>query len=298
MQDTDQEQPTIQLETSDDYIPIHERKWKDIIAKEHSHSYKWWETQISKVVSKLVRQECRDRETDGAIHWKVTLPKLVITCRRDGSLEFTDRDGIDYIWKGSSKTRFQYCQNSFDKLCIRAIQGHSEGETIGLEMMGHVCTPLNWKQFFFHRCCSFDLKSILGGGLIAGGREGFESRHAVFFTSLNPWRNEIEEEFHGHLAKPRKVHCKTGWKTLSRRRLLDLSWKGPRERQSAFRKRNRMQSSPTDLCHQTVSSEWSHNAENWQITSDLQHHDLFHQLSLNMPGMISSSKRQAAVVSI
>ena len=36
----------------------------------------------------LVRHEkCRDRETDGAIHWKLILPKLVITFRRDGSRE-------------------------------------------------------------------------------------------------------------------------------------------------------------------------------------------------------------------
>ena len=53
MQDTDQEQPTIQLETSDDYTPIYERKWKDITANESSHGYKW-ESQISKVVSELV----------------------------------------------------------------------------------------------------------------------------------------------------------------------------------------------------------------------------------------------------
>ena len=91
----------IQLETSDDYIPIHERKWRDIIANEHSHSYKW-ETQISKAVSKLVRHECRDIETDGAMHWKVILPKLVIAFR---SREITDRDGINYIWKGNSKNQ-------------------------------------------------------------------------------------------------------------------------------------------------------------------------------------------------
>ena len=41
MQDTDQEQSIINLETSDDYIPILERKWKDIIANECSHSLKW-----------------------------------------------------------------------------------------------------------------------------------------------------------------------------------------------------------------------------------------------------------------
>ena len=45
----------------------------------------------------------------------------------------------------------------------------------------------------------------------AGGREGRESRHTVFFTPLNPCGDEIEESFHGDLTKPRKVHYKTGW---------------------------------------------------------------------------------------
>ena len=53
MQDTDQEQPAVQLETSDDYIPIHERKWKHIIASAYSHKY-MWKSQISNVQSRLV----------------------------------------------------------------------------------------------------------------------------------------------------------------------------------------------------------------------------------------------------
>ena len=67
MQDTDQEQSTIQLEMSNDHIPTHERKWKDITANECSYKYTW-ESQISKFVSKLARNEnCGDRETNGAI---------------------------------------------------------------------------------------------------------------------------------------------------------------------------------------------------------------------------------------
>ena len=50
MQDADQEQPTVQLEMSNDHIPILERMWKDIIANEFSHRYTW-ESQIFKVVS-------------------------------------------------------------------------------------------------------------------------------------------------------------------------------------------------------------------------------------------------------
>ena len=63
MQDTDQEQPNIQLETSHDYIPIHERNWKDIIADEFSHRHKG-ESQISKVVSKLDWFDMKIAETE------------------------------------------------------------------------------------------------------------------------------------------------------------------------------------------------------------------------------------------
>ena len=147
MQDADQEQPTVQLEMSDDHNQFLERKQKDIIANEF---------RISKFVSKLVRHEnCRERETDGVIHWKLALPKLIIMFRRDGSHEFIDRDWINCIWNGSNKNRFQHCQNSRNKLLYsRAISGHTGGEMIEREM-GHVLIPISWKQFVLHRGCSF-----------------------------------------------------------------------------------------------------------------------------------------------
>ena len=54
------------------------------------------------------------------------------------------------------------------------------------EMMGHVCIPLHCKQFVFHRGCSCNLKSMLGAGLIAGGREGRENRETAFLHSMKP----------------------------------------------------------------------------------------------------------------
>ena len=87
---------------------------------------------------------------------------------------------------------------------------------IQLEMLGHVFIPHNWKEFVFHRGCSFNLACILNAGLIAGGREGGrETRHAVLFTPLNPWgteEGEEEEEYCDDLTMPRKFHHKTGWK--------------------------------------------------------------------------------------
>ena len=167
MQDTDQEQPTIQLEMSD-HIPNQERKWKDIIASGFSHTC----------------GNLRSRNlTVNGYDMKIVGLKLRFTFQRDGSHEFTDRDGINYIWKGSNKTRFQFCQNSRNTLlCTRAMQGYTGGEMIEPETMGHVLILFKWKQFVFHRGCSFNLKSTLGAGLNAGERGGHESRHTVFFT--------------------------------------------------------------------------------------------------------------------
>ena len=126
-----------QGERSDDRIPNHERVCEDLVANESSYGYKW-ETQVSKFVSKLVRHEnSRERETDGAIHWKFKSPKLRFKFRSDGGSNFTDRDWINFIWKGSNRTKFQYCQNSCNKLLyIRTIQGHTGGEMIQPEMLG------------------------------------------------------------------------------------------------------------------------------------------------------------------
>ena len=141
----------LQLEMSDDHIPIHGRKWKDISANEFGYKYTW-ESQISKFVSKMVRHEnCRDREIDGAIHSKLISPKLRFTFQRDGSREFIDRDWINYILE-SNATRFLFCQIFRNKLLyIPAAQGHTGGDMIEPEMVGYVFIRINWKQFVFHQ---------------------------------------------------------------------------------------------------------------------------------------------------
>ena len=72
-------------------------------------------------------------------------------------------------------TRFEYCEHSKSSLIyIRAIQGHTGGNKIAPELMGHVAIPYNRKELVFHRGCSFNIKSILETGLIAGGKESKE----------------------------------------------------------------------------------------------------------------------------
>ena len=97
-------------------------------------------------------------------------------------------------------------------LYIRATQGHTGGNLIAPELMGHVAIPDNWKEFLFHRGYSSDVTSILKSGLIAGGRERKEGRQTIFFTQLNPFGdNPDEEEPSDDLSKPRKAHYYSEW---------------------------------------------------------------------------------------
>ena len=60
-----------QGERSQDHILVHQSVWEDPPANDYSYGYKW-ETQVSKCVSKLVRDEhSRETKTDGAINWKL-----------------------------------------------------------------------------------------------------------------------------------------------------------------------------------------------------------------------------------
>ena len=103
--------------------------------------------------------------------------------------------------EGSSKTRFQYCNNSCnDLLCIRTKQGHTGGDVIALELMGNVATLFKRKEFIFNRGCSFNLKSIFHARLIAGG--GKQRRDDKLYSSLHWIPGEMK------LKKKSKVTCR------------------------------------------------------------------------------------------
>ena len=180
-----------------------------------SFSKETLQAEISKLVTRLVRRYDQDeRETDGAVHWKSMGPKLLKAFQKAGGQKFSDTDWLQHVYERSNKMRFQYCMTSVNFLLyIRAIQGHTGGNLIAPELMGHVAIPYKWKEILFHRGCSFDVASVLKSGLIAGGKESKEGRQTIFFTPLNPFGdNPDEEEPCDDLSKPRKVHCYSTWK--------------------------------------------------------------------------------------
>ena len=99
---------------------------------------------ISQLVTRLVHREDQDeRETDGAVHRNSAVPKLRKTFQKFKGRKFSDTDGLQHIYEGSNQMRFQYCMNSKKKtlLLIRAIQGHTGGNLIAPELMGHCAVP-------------------------------------------------------------------------------------------------------------------------------------------------------------
>ena len=163
------------------YSCLTERKWNDIPAYK-SFKRDSLPAEISKLVMRLVRHYDQDeRETDGAV--------LGILCFQNCEKHFTSpedeisRTRIDFntvFFEESNKMRFQYCMSSTNSLlCTRAIHGHTGGNLIAPELMGHVATPYKWKEFLFHRGCSFTVTTILTSGHIAGGREGKEGRQTI-----------------------------------------------------------------------------------------------------------------------
>ena len=135
---------------------MEERKWNDILACQQLNG-NTCEAEVTNLDKKLVRHYDQDeRECDGAVHRKPIGPKLRHAFQKGGGCGFSDSDWRQHKHKGSNKTRFQCCKDSQDVLLyIRAIQGHTGGNVIALELMGHVAVPSRWKEFLFHRGCSF-----------------------------------------------------------------------------------------------------------------------------------------------
>ena len=100
--------------------------------------------------------------------------------------------------------------NTFMKEVTRRGSSTAGGNMIASQLMGHVIIRHNWKEFVFHRDCSFNINSILESGLIAGGRESKEGRQTIFFTPLTLFEENPDEEAFGDDLS-RKVHDHSIW---------------------------------------------------------------------------------------
>ena len=155
-----------------------------------------WRSSVNsgfEMVTRMVRHYDQDeRQSDAALHWDAIRPVLLKAFAEHGARDFSDQQWRRLIHEGSSKTRFEFCEDSQHSLdFFRALQGHSGGIPTDPELMGYVLIPHNWKEYIYHRGCSFSIQSILESGLILGGKESHKGRQTIFFTPLNPfgWRS-------------------------------------------------------------------------------------------------------------
>ena len=165
---------------SEDFIPIDKRTWNDIPAYGDVKG-KTLECRISKQVTRLVRhRDFANRENDGTVHWK----SVVQSCDTPSLILI----GLIFSGKEASKLDFTIAATP---TTFQGIPG--------------------WEEFLYHRGSSFNVNAILQAGLIAGGKDKKKGRQTTFFTPLDPFGEEAEEEFND-LSRPRNVHYYSKWK--------------------------------------------------------------------------------------
>ena len=171
---------------------------KETLFKSKSQNWSWdWYDIITKMKEKLTTLLIGTR-------WAQNCGKH---CTSQEDENYRIRIGSNTSMKDVTKWGSSVAWNSSISYCIfRVIQGHNGWNMKAPELMGHVATPFEWKEFLFHRGCSFNVTSILKTRLIAGGRESKQGRQAIFFTPLNPFGDNPDEEqpSDDHLSKPRK----------------------------------------------------------------------------------------------
>ena len=182
-------------------------------------------------------------------------PKLRHAFQKEGGYTFSDSQWHDYIWKGSIKTRFQYCKNSNKVLLsFRSTQGHPGGDTIAPELMGHVATPLRRKEFLYHGGCSFGVSSILKAGLIEGGKERKEGRQTIFFTPLDPLGTKQKNSTTTYRGRDKCSITLKG--SLIRTPSAGSTWPGQKKRDCSFGGRGLTPLLFTIQCRPTASKKW------------------------------------------
>ena len=91
------------------------------------------------------------RQSDASLHWDAIGPVLLNAFAKHGARDFSGEQWLRLCHEGSSKTRFEYCEDSQNSLAyFWAIQGHSGGIPFDPELMVYIRIPYNWKKYIYH----------------------------------------------------------------------------------------------------------------------------------------------------
>ena len=192
-------QRRISASSSTRTLPIGERRWIDVEPEDCSPI----DCSVSKKLINPLRHGSLPREDDGAIEfWRL---KDYLRNDFENSQYWSDE-----MWKskmaggGGNNKRFQYCTDPSGQeiLYLRALQGHSGRNLIGLSLQDNVVIPDNFFQYICHIGCAINLHSIMTSGLIPGGQV-LSKRQTVFFTSVDPMNKEHKDPDNIDLKAPR-----------------------------------------------------------------------------------------------
>ena len=135
-------QANLVYNNSEEVVLIEERKWNVMLSCKHFGGHPF-EAEISKLVMRLVRHY----DQDGAVHGNSMGPKLR---RRLEGKNYRTQIGFNTFMKETTRRCSSVARiPKHVLLYIRAIQGHTGGNLIAPELMGHVAIPYKWKKFLF-----------------------------------------------------------------------------------------------------------------------------------------------------
>ena len=111
----------------------------------------------------MVRHYDQDeRQSHASLHWDSISPILLKAFATHGARDFSDEQWLRLIHEGSSKTTFEYCDDSQKSLAYcRAIQEHLGGIPLHPVLVVYIRIPYNWKEYIFRRGCSFSIQPVL-----------------------------------------------------------------------------------------------------------------------------------------
>ena len=114
-----------------------------------------------------------ERQIDRSRHWDSIKPELVRKFACEGARDFSDEAWLQEIFEGSTKRTIEYCKDKDGIVWVFATQG----------ILVVFQSSQNWwvmylfleigKSTYFIGSLSSNFQSVLGNGLIPGGKESF-----------------------------------------------------------------------------------------------------------------------------
>ena len=214
MRDTNQGQPIVQLEMSDDHIPIPARKWQDIIANEFSHKYTNLRSRKLSVKWYDMKNFSRQRN------------------RWSSSLEIGTSEAHNYVPKG--RTPWINSLTQIGSILYRTEATKKDSSIVwNLEICCCTSEPSKdtqeEKRLVFHRECPFNLTYMFGCRTHRSrARRSWKQTYSTPHSSESMER-QIVKKNHGDLTKARKSSSRNRVETLLRRCLLDPSWEAQKK---------------------------------------------------------------------